>query len=618
MPPSVFAGIGRGGPGDFRPIPWIPNPGILMDGVEVNAPKGWMTGYGVTRMSKPSRRQVLLALGTAPFAAACSGTVRVVSEGGASLPDHHAHMAARHLTAAFDSNGKDRSFAVAQSVPDAGPPVYGEPGALRKIRAAAGAAAPASTVPQFGDPVRGSFSPVVDWPLVGIHAVLTPAGKVLSYGTDANGVQTGLYVYDVWDPALGLGADSHTTLSNTTEVDIFCSSQLLLPDGTIEIYGGDITVDGKSLNDPNPDITRFQPATLALTRIGQMQRERWYSTATMLLNGEVYIQGGKGGADFPEVRTATGTRLLTGASTADLSTGYPRNFVRTDGTVFGIAAARMYTVDPTGNGSLTNHGLFPRSNTGGSSSAVMYAPNKIIQVGGGQDRTERASAEARRIDITNPQPLLTVLPSMLYRRHWGNATVLPNGKVFVSGGSAINNSAATDVDGNGVAYQSELYTPGNNRWTLGATAARMRLYHSTNLLLPDATVLTMGGGAPGPQRNLNAEIYYPPYLFNSNGQRATRPVIQSAPTGLKPRDAFTIGTPASASIQRVVLVKTGSVTHSFNFDQRFLPLTFTRPTASTLQATVPPLGRTPPGYYLLFIIDNNKVPSEARIIRIAP
>jgi hypothetical protein len=558
-----------------------------------------------------------VAIGTAPFAAACTAPVRIAREGQADLADHHAHMMARHLTEPFDSNGMDRTFAAAQAVPDVGPALYGNPGALQKIRTAAGAAAPANLIPQFGDPAKGTFSPLVDWPLVGIHAVLTPQGKVLSYGTDEDGVQTGFYVYDVWDPALGVGANSHTVLPNHSQVDIFCSSQLVRPDGTIELYGGD-QVDGPRGNLPNPDITRFNPSTMNLTRVGQMRRERWYSSATTMLNGEVYIQGGTGGADFPEVRTAAGTRLLTGASTTGISTGYPRNFVRTNGTIFGISSTKMYTISTGGTGTRTNRGTFPASNTGGSSSAVMYAPNKILQVGGGQNKQERASAEARRIDITNPVPQVTKLPSMRFRRHWGTATVLPNGQVFVSGGSAINNSAATDADGNGVAYTSELYTPGTNSWRLGATAVRMRLYHQTTLLLPDATVLTMGGGVPGPQRNLNAEIYYPPYLFNSSGERADRPVIQSAPTGLQPGDTLTIGTPASASINRVVLIKTGSVTHSFNFDQRYLPLTFTRPTATTLQATVPALGQTPPGHYLLFILNNQGVPSEAPIIRIVP
>ena len=149
---------------------------------------------------------------------------------------------------------------------------------------------------------------------------------------------------------------------------------------------------------------------------------------------------------------------------------------------------------------------------------------------------------------------------------------------------------------------------GGNRWALGATAARMRLYHSTALLLPDATVLTMGGGAPGPQRNLNAEIYYPPYLFDAAGQRAPRPVIQSAPTGLKPRATFTIGTTNSATIQRVVLVKSGSVTHSFNFDQRSAHLN----TEMGLLLDSPALGRR------LTAAFDEDVPRVAYEVRLAP
>ena len=64
----------------------------------------------------------------------------------------------------------------------------------------------------------------------------------------------------------------------------------------------------------------------------------------------------------------------------------------------------------------------------------------------------------------------------------------------------------------GVAYQVEIWDPATGHWTAGASAAVPRLYHSNALLLTDATVLTGGGGAPGPLANLNAEIYYPPYL----------------------------------------------------------------------------------------------------------
>ena len=43
------------------------------------------------------------------------------------------------------------------------------------------------------------------WPVIAIHAVLLPDGRVLSYGTDGTGKQTGFFTYDVWDSAAGLG-----------------------------------------------------------------------------------------------------------------------------------------------------------------------------------------------------------------------------------------------------------------------------------------------------------------------------------------------------------------------------------------------------------------------------
>ena len=144
----------------------------------------------------------------------------------------------------------------------------------------------------------------------------------------------------------------------------------------------------------------------------------------------------------------------------------------------------------------------------------------------------------------------------------------------------------------------------------------MRLYHSVSLLLPDATVITMGGGTPGPETNLNAEIYYPPYLFDSSGNPATRPTITTATAFADPGTTLNIETPDAATVQRVSLVKLGSVTHSVDMDQRFLNLPFTR-TGGTLQATLPAnVNQTPPGYYMIFVINGAGVPSEAKIVRI--
>jgi hypothetical protein len=61
--------------------------------------------------------------------------------------------------------------------------------------------------------VVGWLSPAQDnWPLIAIHAALTPDGRVLSCGTDGSGTQTGYFIYDAWDPSAGL-SNGHITLA---------------------------------------------------------------------------------------------------------------------------------------------------------------------------------------------------------------------------------------------------------------------------------------------------------------------------------------------------------------------------------------------------------------------
>src|SRR5512133_3651654 len=48
----------------------------------------------------------------------------------------------------------------------------------------------------------GVFGTPVTWPIIGLHAVLLPDGRVMSYGTDEQGQQGAQFVYDVWTPTL--------------------------------------------------------------------------------------------------------------------------------------------------------------------------------------------------------------------------------------------------------------------------------------------------------------------------------------------------------------------------------------------------------------------------------
>src|SRR5689334_24223790 len=114
------------------------------------------------------------------------------------------------------------------------------------------------------DNVRGAWSAPFGWPLIAAHAVLTPDGRVLTYGTDGNGKQTGYFIYDVWDPSVGPSSGGHLTLPNGTGTDIFCSSQLILPQsGNIFLAGGDNWTGSATTNTGNNNTNVFNPATNA-------------------------------------------------------------------------------------------------------------------------------------------------------------------------------------------------------------------------------------------------------------------------------------------------------------------------------------------------------------------
>ena len=243
------------------------------------------------------------------------------------------------------------------------------------------------------------------WPLIPIHMLLLPEGRVLTYGSNPDGTQTGRFWYDVWDPSLGNPASGHLTLRNTTPTDLFCSAHLVLPGSNDALLlGGDNWISStRSTNNRgnNNSLIFRNQATPTLTSAAKMKRARWYATATTLPNGETYIQGGKDGTDRAEIRSASGSFRMLGFDSSALTYWYPRNFVTPSGRVFGVSNQSMYYVDPAGAGKLTMAGnTSAASPSGVTTTDVMYDVGKILRTGGGsQSSTGFAEGKAAAIII---------------------------------------------------------------------------------------------------------------------------------------------------------------------------------------------------------------------------
>jgi Domain of unknown function (DUF1929)/Chitobiase/beta-hexosaminidase C-terminal domain len=456
----------------------------------------------------------------------------------------------------------------------------------------------AGTAPPPPDPsVVGQWGPVTSWPVLPIHQVLMPTGKVLAWGHDTANNTT---LATIWDPA-----SNSFTSSTYSGGNLFCSGHGLLPDGRVFIAGGHNMADYMGLK----NATIFDPNTLTWTAAPLMSFGRWYPTVTSLPDGRMLVSSGAINCDgcnatVPEIynpKTNSWTQLTTASLSIPI---YPHMFVLPDGRVLNtgsyelplatraldINAQSWTTIDP---------------NVLDSDTAVMYLPGKILKSGTSADSDapyKNAVATSYVIDMTAGAPAWQTVTPMHFARSYHNSTVLPDGNVLITGGEGTTNP----FDQSTAVYAAEMWSPTSQTYSTMASMQIARVYHSTALLLPDGRVLMGGSGeyGTGSIDQLNAEIYSPPYLF-----KGSRPTVTSVPSSLTYNGQFTIQTPDAADITSVSLVRLGSATHAFNQNQRYIPLTFT-PSVGSLSVQAPLNGNiAPPGYYMLFIVKNTGVPS---------
>jgi len=468
-----------------------------------------------------------------------------------------------------------------------------------------------SVVVSFDHPVNaaliGQWSAPVNWPsqAVAIHANLLPNGRVLTWGRT-------VHLPVLWDPATG-------SFGGATEpADLFCSGHTLLADGRLLVAGGHSGVDNKGI--VSAQLYDYNTNTWQAAQ--SMRNGRWYPTSLTLANGEVLaISGGDtAGAlnTLPEVWSPGGISgegawraLTSGVASVPY---FPMMFVAPDGRAY-MAGPNQATgyLNTTGAGGWTSG---PSRTYGGRDygSAVMYDAGKILAVGGGSP-----TATAEVIDLNaGGGAAWRGVGSMRVARRQMNATLLADGTVLATGGSNATgfNTMPTDTRVLG----AERWNPATERWDTLARQTHYRLYHSNALLLPDGRVLSVGSGQPaasGLTDDYTGEVFSPPYLFKPDGTPAARPTYSGAPDAVGYGASFPVTFSSAAPIAKVTWIRLSTVTHATNMNQRMNYLSFSV-NGSTLTITAPGNPNlSPPGHYMLFVVDANGVPSVARIIRIS-
>jgi hypothetical protein len=441
----------------------------------------------------------------------------------------------------------------------------------------------------------------MDWPLVAIHSVGLHTGGVLLADGWGEPNQT-----QVFDPA----TLAMTPVPNTSNLDLFCSGNVTLADGRVLIVGGN------SSRTHSIDATHiFDPVTNGWTRVANLKIARWYTAATELGDGRVLALSGSitasSWADTPEIYDpATDTwTLMSGINTSQVHEDeYPFSYLAPNGKVFTIAPSvgKSFFLDPAVPtwGPAGGPALF-------NGSAAMYLPGKVLYTGGGHPLGSAipATTSAATIDLTSATPTWQPTSPMNQARYTHMLTVLPDGNVLAVGGSNVMN----DVPGTGV-MPAEEWNPQTGAWTALAPMDVPRMYHSTAVLVPDGRVLVGGSGhdtgitAPG---TYNGQFYSPPYLF-----KGPRPSIGSMPGSVQWGATMSVGTPDAASIASVSLVSLGADTHQSDMNQHFVPLPFTAGSGSLTVSIPSSPNVAPPGYYMVFIVNSNGVPSTAAMLHV--
>ena len=483
----------------------------------------------------------------------------------------------------------------------------------------------------------GQWGPTVEFPLVpAAAAVVAQTGKLLVWSADddldfnQNSGQTQTASYDPTTKEV-----SALTVSNTHH-DMFCPGISKDFNGRLVVTGGN-TAPRTSIYDPNSSTWIYAE---------NMTIPRGYQSSTILSDGQIFTiggswNGGLGGKNGEIYNPASDTwSHLPGCPVAPMLTADKSGIWRADnhGWLFGWKEGSVFQAGPSramnwygtsGTGSTTPAGTRGSDSDAMCGIAVMYdaVAGKILAAGGAPSYAYTDVPATRNANIITINDLFTDVSTeqinpMWEARSFACGVVLPDGKVFITGGQSIP-APFTDTNSS---MDPELWDPTTNHFVKMATLPTPRNYHSVALLMPDATVFNGGGGLCGSGCAYNhpdGQFFSPPYLFESDGETlAQRPIISSV-SSKNPSISETITVTVTniantcKAAPTFSLIRIGTSTHTVDTDQRRVPLT---PTSGSAGAYALPLPTDPgvlmPGYWYLFALACG-VPSEAQIILVS-
>jgi len=457
--------------------------------------------------------------------------------------------------------------------------------------------------------------------------------------------------FDIWDPKKGVGDNSHILFKQPVVMDAFCSVVRVLDNNRVFILGGNKNQD-TNLPDTQNQTMIYDVLNKKFSLSNNLNFKRWYASVVITGDEKMFIFGGEDVTNeklstIPEMidlkNIDQGWQVLEQADSNDLfgnkdadEWNYPRTFLSSDGNIVGISYNKTWVMDVNNNYRVMKTGEIPLvksgiskvlehsnpnfddhkkdnlklltigSAVGSTNSVVMIEKDKILVFGGRQQGEEYSpSNKVFLIDFSDSfKPQIKELKSMNFARSNGNATIMPDGNIFLNGGHSY-----TDLEFS--VFTPEIYNPNAQTTKEMSNSYFRRNYHASSLLLPDGRILTAGGDV------WNAEIFYPPYLFTKNINDKTvlakRPQIVNLDKDIKRGEKVEIE--VNGEISKVSLISTGSTTHAQGSESKFRNINFTKVSNDKIEIKLDNNSNNlQNGTYLLFVLNSKGTPSEGKIV----